>query len=112
MSKKYSLVNIEELSGGDTDFIALLVQTFLEEIPPDLEAMKQAVENDDAKQTYQFAHKMKPNLQLFDIDLQKQIKELESWADTNSAKEKVQPVLDHIVTTVNEAIEELKADFN
>jgi len=47
MSKGYSLKNVNELSGGDDEFIAVLVQTFLEEIPPDLENMVQAVDADN-----------------------------------------------------------------
>jgi len=42
MSKGYSLESVNELSGGDDEFIIVLVQTFLEEIPPDLDGMVQA----------------------------------------------------------------------
>ncbi|MDY8134071.1 Hpt domain-containing protein [Aquimarina sp. 2201CG5-10] len=111
MSKGYSLKNVNELSGGDDEFIAVLVQTFLEEIPPDLDSMVQAVNSDNPQMAYQYAHKMKPNLQLFDIDLLVQIKQVEAWSKTNKAKEEIQPVLSHIVTTVNGAIQDLKDDF-
>lgn len=111
MSKGYSLKNVDELSGGDNEFIAVLVQTFLEEIPPDLDSMVQAVESDNPQMAYQYAHKMKPNLQLFDIDLLAQIKQIEAWSKTNKAKDEIKPILDHIVSTVNSAIEDLKADF-
>jgi len=111
MSKGYSLKNVDELSGGDNEFIAVLVQTFLEEIPPDLDSMVQAVESDNPQMAYQYAHKMKPNLQLFDIDLLKQIKQIEAWSKTNKAKDEIKPILDHIVSTVNSAIENIKADF-
>ncbi len=112
MSKRYSLKNVNELSGGDDEFIAVLVQTFLEEIPPDVDSMVQAVNSDNPQLAYQYAHKMKPNLQLFDIDLLVQIKQVESWSKTNKSKEQIIPVLDHIVSVVNGAIEDLKADFN
>lgn len=112
MSKGYSLKHVNELSGGDNEFIAVLVQTFLEEIPPDLDSMVQAVNSDNPQMAYQYAHKMKPNLQLFDIDLLKQIKQIESWSKTKKAKEQIIPILDHIVSTVNGALEDLKADFN
>ncbi len=112
MSKGYSLKNVNELSGGDDEFIAVLVQTFLEEIPPDLENMVQAVDADNPEMAYQYAHKMKPNLQLFDIDLLAQIKQIEAWSKTKKSKEEIQTVLDHIVSTVNSAIEELKVDFS
>ncbi|WP_106794650.1 Hpt domain-containing protein [Aquimarina sp. Aq78] len=112
MSKGYSLKHVNELSGGDNEFIAVLVQTFLEEIPPDLDSMVQAVNSDNPQMAYQYAHKMKPNLQLFDIDLLAQIKQIEAWSKTKKAKEEIIPILDHIVSTVNGALEDLKADFN
>ena len=111
MSKGYSLKNVHELSGGDDEFVAVLVQTFLEEIPPDLDSMVQAVNAGNPQMAYQYAHKMKPNLQLFDIDLLAQIKQIETWSKTNKAKEQIKPVLDQIVTTVKGAIEDLKSDF-
>ncbi|TPN84723.1 Hpt domain-containing protein [Aquimarina algicola] len=112
MSKNYSLKSVNELSGGDDEFIAVLVQTFLEEIPPDLDSMVQAVDAGNPQMAYQYAHKMKPNLQLFDIDLLSQIKQIEAWSKTNKSKEEVKPILDQIVSTVNDAIDDLKADFN
>jgi len=111
MSKGYSLDSVKELSGGDNEFIVVLVQTFLEEIPPDLNNMVLAVNNDNPEEAYQYAHKMKPNLQLFDIDLLNEIKEIESWSRSGKGKEEVLPVLSHIVTTVNKAIDSLKVDF-
>ncbi|TYP70844.1 Hpt domain-containing protein [Aquimarina intermedia] len=111
MSKGYSLNHINELSGGDQEFAAVLVQTFLEEIPPDLENMVEAVKSDNPGLAYQYAHKMKPNLQLFDIDLLSQIKQVEAWAKTNKSKSEILPTIDHIVLTVNAAIEDLKNDF-
>ena len=112
MSKAYSLDNVNELSGGDDEFIAVLVQTFLEEIPPDIDSMVQAVNQDNPQMAYQYAHKMKPNLQLFDIDLLKYIKQVEAWSKNSKKKEEIIPVVDHIVATVGKAIEELKADFS
>ncbi len=111
MSKGYSLKHVNELSGGDNEFIAVLVQTFLEEIPPDLDSMVQAVDADNPQMAYQYAHKMKPNLQLFDIDLLSQIKQIEAWSKSNKSKEQIKTVLNHIVEIVNGAIEELKVDF-
>ncbi len=111
MSKGYSLDSVNELSGGDNEFIKVLVQTFLEEIPSDLDSMTKAVNNNDPQTAYQFAHKMKPNLQLFDIDLLKEIKRIEAWSRTGKPKEEIISVLNHIVSTVNSAIKDLQSDF-
>ncbi len=111
MAKKYSLESIHELSGGDEEFTAILVQAFLEEIPTDLQNMVTAVASDDPKAAYQCAHKMKPNLQSFGIDLLKQIKQVESWSKKNTAGTEIQPVVNHIEETITNAIKELRADF-
>ncbi|MFC5046417.1 Hpt domain-containing protein [Aquimarina hainanensis] len=111
MEKGYSLEKVNELSGGDTEFVSVLVQTFLEEIPQDLDKMVHAVNSDDPPQAYQYAHKMKPNLQLFDIDLLSYIKEVEAWSKTNKTKEEISIVIEHIVATISKAISDLKADF-
>ncbi|GAA4105953.1 hypothetical protein GCM10022393_00060 [Aquimarina addita] len=111
MGKGYSLKSVRELSGGDEEFVMVLVQTFLEEIPPDLDNMTQAVASNNPQMAYQYAHKMKPNLQLFDIDLLSEIKQIESWSKSNKSKEEIMPVLNHIETKVKSSIEALKADF-
>jgi len=111
MAKGYSLKSVEELSGGDDEFIAVLVQTFLEEIPPDLDSMIQAVNSNNPQMAYQYAHKMKPNLQLFDIDLLKEIKQIESWSKSDTNKQQIISILNHIETTIRSSIEALKVDF-
>ncbi|WP_378187091.1 Hpt domain-containing protein [Aquimarina sp. W85] len=111
MSKAYSLNHINELSGGDQEFTTVLVQTFLEEIPPDLDSMLEAVKSDNPGLEYQYAHKMKPNLQLFGIELLTQIKQVEAWAKADKDKDQILPTIEYIVKTVNEAIEDLKNDF-
>ena len=60
MSKKYSKESLSEIAGGDQEFMAIVAKTFLEEIPPDLKAMEEAIENNNRELAYQFAHKMKP----------------------------------------------------
>ena len=49
MSKHYSREKIKEVAGGDEDFMAVVAQTFLEEIPPDLQALQEAVDNDNIR---------------------------------------------------------------
>ncbi|WP_010177515.1 Hpt domain-containing protein [Aquimarina agarilytica] len=81
MSISYDLEKVKELAGGDESFVEILLQTFLEEIPEDLKNMSDAVAVNDAKVAYQYAHKMKPNFQLFGIDVIDHIKRIESWAN-------------------------------
>ncbi|EAQ38776.1 Hpt domain-containing protein [Dokdonia genika] len=111
MSRHYNLEKVREIAGGDEDFVAVIVSTFLQEIPPDLESMQNAIENVNHKMAYQFAHKMKPNLDMFGIDLLDQIKAMEKWSDTNKPTSAIQTKLDDITNTLTTVIAELQEDF-
>ena len=71
MDTHYSREKLAEVAGGDEDFMTVVAQTFLEEIPPDLQALEDAVENNNKELAYQFAHKMKPNFEMFGSWLRK-----------------------------------------
>jgi len=107
----YSLENVHELAEGDKEFVATLVEAFLEEVPEDLNNMAQAVINNDSKAAYQYAHKMKPNFKLFNIDVVDQVKIIESWSQGNLPKSDADPALNHIIAVAKVAIDALKQDF-
>jgi hypothetical protein len=112
MSRHYSKESLSEMAGGDEEFMAVVAQTFLEEIPPDLRAMEEAIQNDNKELAYQFAHKMKPNLEMFGIDVSKDITTIEAWTRTSKNKATIAPHLEKIITYVNKVFGELKEDFN
>ena len=112
MSTLYSIESLKEIAGDDQDFMAVVAQTFLDEIPPDLKSMVEAVENDNRELAYQFAHKMKPNIEMFGIDLIKEITSIESWTRNAKNKKTIQPTVEKVDETLNQAFEELKSDFN
>ncbi|RMA58490.1 Hpt domain-containing protein [Ulvibacter antarcticus] len=111
MSKNYSIDSLKEIAGGDTEFMTVVAQTFLDEIPPDLASMEEAVANDNRELAYQFAHKMKPNLEMFGIELQKEISSIESWSKSSKSKEVVLEQLEKIVAILKLVFAELKSDF-
>ena len=65
---KYSLDKLNELSGGDNEFNASVIETFLLETPEDLAKLQKSVSNKEFDLIYQFAHKIKPNADLFIIE--------------------------------------------
>ncbi|WP_417444405.1 Hpt domain-containing protein [Joostella sp.] len=69
---KYNLDKLNELSGGDKEFNASVIETFLLETPQDLENLKKAVSNKEFDHIYQYAHKIKPNADLLGADLVKE----------------------------------------
>ena len=111
MDKHYSLESLKEIAGGDEDFMAIVAQTFLDEIPPDLEALTEAIGNDNKELAYQFAHKMKPNIEMFGITILKDITTIETWTKGSKPTSAVEDNIASINTTLRAVFEELKADF-
>ena len=111
MLRHYNLEKVKEIASGDDSFIQIIVETFLTEIPPDIEAMQTAIDNDNHKMAYQFAHKMKPNIDMFGIDLLKQIAAMEKWSKSKRPTDAIRPDLDDISTILDTVIDELKHDF-
>lgn len=107
----YNLSEVKEMAGGDDDFMKVVVQTFLEEIPPDVEAMNDAIAEDNPTLAYQYAHKMKPNLQLFGLELMDEVKVIEAWAKEGRKKDDVPAAASKITKKVNVASIALKRDF-
>jgi HPt (histidine-containing phosphotransfer) domain-containing protein len=111
MDKNYSLESLDEISGGDVEFMTIVAKTFLEEIPADLRSMTEALENDNKDLAYQFAHKMKPNLEMFGIALKRDVTAIENWNKSSKSKAAIMAHLETITSTLEEVFKELKADF-
>jgi len=111
MTQFYKLDKVKELAGGDQSFVEVLVQTFLDEIPGDLENMEISVKSGDPAMAYQYAHKMKPSFQLFEIEVMNYIKLLESWSQDAIGKEEATLALNTILEKANAAITEMRKDF-
>ena len=112
MATYYKLDKINALADNDKDFITVLIQTFLEEIPEDVHLLKEAVENQNKQQTYQVAHKMKPTLELFGLDAYNAIIALQDWGKNTKELEDVNLQLNQVLANVDNASIELRKDFN
>lgn len=112
MSKYYDLKDVNEMAGGDEDFVKVIVQTFLEEIPPDVNSMTEAIDNGNPSLAYQYAHKMKPNLQLFGLELMEQVLTIEAWSKGNGKEAAAKDAGEKIAKKVNMAQHQLKEDFD
>ncbi len=47
MSNHYSIESLREVSGDDSAFMMVVAKTFLDEIPPDLASLKEAIINNN-----------------------------------------------------------------
>lgn len=112
MEQHYKLDKIRELSGNDTDFIAVLASTFLEEVPEDARILKISVDSRDFLATYKTAHKMKPTIDLFELGVLDDLIEVQDWGRHEQKEKNISPKLDKVLEAIARATTEIKEDFN
>ena len=106
MSGFYDLSKVEEIAQGDTNFVKVIVSTFLDEMPKDSVALEQSFEDNDYEQVYQLAHKMKPTVELFGLGVLDEVIFIQDWGKFKKSdvciKKQVVVVLDRIKVVVAE----------
>ncbi|WP_299552164.1 Hpt domain-containing protein [Seonamhaeicola sp.] len=112
MEQHYKLFRVRELADNDEDFIATLAEAFIEEMAPDLERLKKAVAEEDYHNTYQAAHKMKPTVDLFELGVLDTLIEVQDWGKFTKTGEDIKPQLAIVAEAVENALVEIKTDFN
>ena len=112
MEQHYKLYRVRELADGDEEFVATLAAAFLEEVPEDAERLRVAVSENDHYNAYQAAHKMKPTIDLFELGVLQDLIEVQDWGKFEKTDLDISEKLTIVLTAVNNASEELKADFN
>lgn len=112
MATYYKLEKVNALAENDQEFISVLVQTFLEEIPEDLKSLEEAVQNDNKEQSYQLAHKMKPTVELFGLNSFNALLAIQDWGKGLKNQENIKVQLSQVVKAISMASKELKIDYN
>jgi len=112
MNKNYSIDSLRQIADNDEDFMSIVAKTFLEEIPPDLESLEEAIENNNKELAYQFAHKMKPNLEMFGIDVAKDVSSIENWTKTSKDVRTVESNIERLSNVLKAVFGELKEEFS
>ncbi|GAA4896560.1 hypothetical protein GCM10023311_21630 [Flaviramulus aquimarinus] len=112
MEQHYKLYRVRELADNDEDFIATLAEAFLEEVPVDAERLKKAVAEVNYHEAYQAAHKMKPTIDLFELGVLDTLIELQDWGKFSQTGVDVTNQLDIVLSAVDNAVAEMKSDFN
>lgn len=100
--KLYSLEQLQSLAGDSQEFVDSMIETFLEHTPGQLEEMLDAYQKEDLKSMGNIAHKIKPNIDLLEIEsIRDEIRSVESKgksgvndADLKGTVEKVKETLE------------------
>lgn len=112
MEQHYKLFRVRELADNDQDFINVLAETFIEEVSEDAERLKKAVAEKDYQEAYQAAHKMKPTVDLFELGVLDTLIVVQDWGKFTQKDVDVTEQLGIVITAVDNALEEIKSDFN
>jgi HPt (histidine-containing phosphotransfer) domain-containing protein len=106
----YDLTQIIELSNNDPHFIKLMVETFLEEMPVDLDHLALAMEEEDRENVQRYAHKIRPSLEMFGLQGHHNALVLESWGKGEETKD-VHKDFMFLYQELQETLIQLKRDF-
>lgn len=106
---KYNLSQLEELAGGNKEFVDSMVETFLEHTPQQLQDMLEAYKNGRLTELGGIAHKIKPNIDLFAIeDIQKDIRVVEEQAKNDINSTELKNSLKKVEQTLTEVFQQLE----
>jgi len=112
MEQNYKLFRVRELADNDEDFVKALVEAFLDEVPEDADRLHTAVSNNDYKDTYQAAHKMKPTIDLFELGVLQDLIVVQDWGKLEKKNEDCSNELKMVLNAIQNASTEMKEDFN
>jgi PAS domain S-box-containing protein len=109
----YNLSQLENMSGGDTTFIPMMVKLFIETTKDISTHIQHALENNDIKQVGTLAHKLKPTIDAMAIVSLKQIiREVELQGKSGVKSDEFEDKVHQVLSTLDRCREQLKTSFN
>lgn len=112
MALQYNLSKVYEISENDNEFAVQIVSLFLEEVPVEIQYMKNAIELKNYSQAYASAHKIKPTLDLLGMDIAYDDNVLiMNWTKEEGKRKEIKDVFRSLKTRIDDAVDEIKKDF-
>ena len=113
MALHYNLAKVYAVSDNDPDFVHQIVKVFVVDIPIDLEHIKIAIEEKNHQKCFEYAHKLKPSLNLLSLNIAlDEVLLIELWAKSLGKKKEVVELYRSVSERIEKAIKEIKKDFN
>jgi HPt (histidine-containing phosphotransfer) domain-containing protein len=113
MALHYNLAKVYAISDNDSEFVRQIITLFVTEVPDDLLQIKEGIKKKDHKHAYAYAHKIKPTLDLLGLKVAfEEILQVEAWTKAEGEKKEIKETFKSIRDQVNDAIKELKKDFD
>jgi len=93
MAIHYNLAKIYAIADDDNNFVLQILNCFIQEVPEDLLAIKEGIKNKDYTNTYSYAHKIKPTLDLLGMEFAfEEILQIENWAKKEDRKKEIKEI--------------------
>ena len=109
----YDLSMVRAVSGGDEAFIKKMVLLFIETVPPGVQDLHEALQQQDWVRLGKIAHKLKSTVDSMGITLIKDdIRLVENNGKHATDTEQLGPVVSRIATVIQQCIAQLQIDFS
>lgn len=113
MAKHYNLEYLEEISGGDKDFISDMLTDFFSNTPQTLEEIRETIIKEDWNELYKILHRFIPSFDFVGAEnLIHKLRDFESKARSKENLENANEIYTEIKLLAEKLIGELKTDFN
>ena len=113
MALHYNLAKVYAISENDPDFVHQIVKVFVFDTPIDLDHIKVAIEEKNHQKCFEYAHKIKPSLDLLSLNIAlEEVILIELWAKSLGKKKEVIELYRSASERIEKAIKEIKKDFN
>ena len=113
MALHYNLAKVYAISDNDPDFVHQIVIVFVIDTPIDLDHIKVAIEEKNHQKCFEYAHKIKPSLDLLSMNIAlEEMVLIELWAKSLGKKKEVVELYRSVSERIEKAIKEIKKDFN
>jgi len=113
MALHYNLSKVYAISDNDPDFVQQIIKAIVLEIPNNLNQIKKAIEEKNHQKCFEYVHKIKPSLDLLNLNIAfDEIILIELWAKSLGKKKEVKELYWSVTARIDNAIKEIKKDFN
>lgn len=104
------LTYLNEISGGDEDFIKDMIETFLDETPKDIEQLQSHLKEENWAELGDTAHKLKSSIKMFGFPtLKDQVLSLENDGKNAENLDSISERVGEFMNGLQSAMEELKS---
>ncbi|MCC5938555.1 MAG: Hpt domain-containing protein [Lunatimonas sp.] len=111
--KIYNLINLEEISGGSSEFIEQMIILFLDQADNTIKGMEKAMETGNIAEIRNLAHQLKPSVDNIRVEeLGKSIRIVEDLAENQPNSSELPHYVSISMDQLRELVRQLKRDFS